>query len=171
MQRVVIVGRSGSGKSTLARELGTRLALPVVHLDSMYWQPGWQPPADRAAFDARVLEVVARDKWIIEGGYSSTLPQRLERADMVVLTMMPLWMCLWRVLRRVAVYRGKTRPDMGAGCPEKVDLEFMSYILAYRRQTLPRVEAMFAEHFAGVPVRLSTPREVEAFLASVPGGD
>src|SRR6185295_14253696 len=72
MQRVVIVGRSGSGKSTLARELGTRLALPVVHLDSMYWQPCWQPPADRAAFDSRVLEVVARDKWIIEGGYSST---------------------------------------------------------------------------------------------------
>ena len=41
-QRIVVVGCSGSGKSTMARELGRRLALPVVHLDVLHYLPGWR---------------------------------------------------------------------------------------------------------------------------------
>ncbi|CAN5686044.1 hypothetical protein BH24CHL4_BH24CHL4_24990 [soil metagenome] len=48
MQRVTIVGSAGLGKSTLARRLGTLLDLPVAHLDTLYWQPGWAQPSHRA---------------------------------------------------------------------------------------------------------------------------
>jgi adenylate kinase family enzyme len=41
MQRVMIVGQPGSGKSTLARKLGQRTGLPVIHIDTIHWQPGW----------------------------------------------------------------------------------------------------------------------------------
>ncbi len=169
MQRIVIIGRSGSGKSTLARALGERLGLPVTHLDALYWQPGWKPTPDRAAFDARVLAVVAGERWIIDGGYSTTLLERLHRADTVVVMMAPLALCYFRVLWRVVTFRGVSRPDMAPGCPEKVDLEFLHYIWDYRRKTLPRVEAMIATHFAGTPVRLSSPRDIAAFLATVDG--
>lgn len=167
MKRIVIIGRSGSGKSTLARALGAGLGLPVVHLDSLYWQPGWKPPPDRAAFDARVRAVIASDRWIIDGGYSTTLPERLERADMVVVMMLPLSLCLWRVGWRVVSFHGATRPDMGAGCPEKIDLEFIRYIVRYRRKSLPAIEKAVAEHFHGAPVRLRTRGEVKALLRSV----
>ncbi len=166
MQRIVIVGRSGSGKSTLARALGECLGLPVTHLDALYWQPGWQPTPDRPAFDARVLEIVAGERWIIDGGYTSTLPQRLRRADTVVVMMAPLWLCLRRVLWRLVAYRGgRTRPDMAPGCPEKVDLEFLGYILSFRRKSLPEIEAKIAAHFAGEPVRLWRPSAIAAFVA------
>lgn len=41
MQRVMIIGQPGSGKSTLAREMGKHTGLPVVHIDTIHWQPGW----------------------------------------------------------------------------------------------------------------------------------
>ncbi|MDP2124712.1 MAG: topology modulation protein, partial [Parvibaculum sp.] len=41
MQRILVIGCSGGGKSTLARALGEKLALPVVHLDVLFWKPGW----------------------------------------------------------------------------------------------------------------------------------
>ena len=40
MQRVMIIGQPGSGKSTLAREMGKHTGLPVIHIDTIHWQPG-----------------------------------------------------------------------------------------------------------------------------------
>ncbi len=51
MQRIAILGCSGGGKSTLARALGEALDLPVVHLDQLYWLPGWVE-RDKAGFRA-----------------------------------------------------------------------------------------------------------------------
>ena len=41
MERIVIIGCGGSGKSTLARQLGEMTGLPVIHLDKLFWRPGW----------------------------------------------------------------------------------------------------------------------------------
>ena len=52
MEKILIIGCSGSGKSTLARQLKEKLGLPVVHLDQLWWQEGWQS-VSREEFDAR----------------------------------------------------------------------------------------------------------------------
>ena len=41
-----MIGRSGAGKTTVALRLAEALDLPVVHLDRLYWGPGWaaMPP-------------------------------------------------------------------------------------------------------------------------------
>ena len=52
MERILIIGCPGSGKSTLARALKEKLGLPLIHLDQLWWQPGWEH-VSREEFDAR----------------------------------------------------------------------------------------------------------------------
>ena len=92
MRRIMIIGQPGSGKSTFARELGAITHLPVFHIDHIHWQSGWVerpgPEKDRLCAD-----VHAQDKWIFEGGHSTTWPERLDRADTLIWLDLPL--LLW----------------------------------------------------------------------------
>ena len=42
MMKVAVIGNAGGGKTTMCRKIGTRLGLPVHHVDMIQWQPGWQ---------------------------------------------------------------------------------------------------------------------------------
>jgi adenylate kinase family enzyme len=91
--RVMIVGSAGAGKSTLARALARRTGLPLVHLDALYWQPGWvETPRPRWREVQR--EALAGERWIADGNYGGTL-ERLALADVVVLLEYSRWICLW----------------------------------------------------------------------------
>lgn len=165
-RRVVILGCAGSGKSTLARELGKRLGLPVVHLDALYWLPGWEEP-DAASFRARTAAAVAGDRWISEGNYRETFDLRLPRADIVIILETPRWLRLLRVLRRIVAARDG--PDLPAGCPEHWDWEFLKFIWRFDKATWPPIEAARIAHGRRVPViRLRTKRQVSAFISAFP---
>ena len=71
-KRILILGCGGAGKSTLARRLGAATGLPVVHLDGLYWQPGWVA-MERAAWRRTVENEIAKDAWIIDGNFGSSL--------------------------------------------------------------------------------------------------
>jgi adenylate kinase family enzyme len=169
MWRIVILGCSGSGKTTLAVQLGERLGLPVVHLDPLYWRPGWQAP-DTEGFRARVAHAVAGDAWVSEGNYRETFDLRLPRADAVIILERSRWLCLWRVLWR-AMFERNRRPDLPEGCPEHPDWSLFKFIWWFGRVTWPGIEAARIEHGAHVPVaRLRGNREIKAFLATLPQG-
>ncbi|VVP60929.1 hypothetical protein [Pseudomonas fluorescens] len=117
MQRIVILGNAGSGKSTLA--LGMRLGLPVVHLDTLFWEPDWVEP-DAEQFRARVSEAVAPTAWICEGNYARrTFDLRLPCADLIIWLDTPRLTCFTRVILRSVM--NLPRPDLAAGCTEKLD--------------------------------------------------
>lgn len=163
-ERILIIGSPGSGKSTLARALADKTGLPVHHLDQLYWSPGWVED-DKTAWLARLRAALAGPRWIIEGNYGSTLEMRMTHADKVVLLDLSPWRCTWRVLRRTWQLRGKVRPDMAEGCPERFTFGFFWYTLSFRLNVLPRVLDKF-DRFPGEKVWLGTPREIAAFLAN-----
>ena len=166
-RRVLVLGNSGSGKSTLARRLGPALGLPVVHLDAMYWRPGWVDPRP-AEWVETVADAAAADAWVIDGTYSRTLDARLTRADAVVLLDLPRPLCLWRVLARRVRYHGRTRPDMADGCPERITFGFLLWVWRYPRRTGTALRHRLATSADGRPVVvLRTRRQVEAFAATV----
>ena len=168
MRRILLIGPGGAGKSTLARQLAERLALPLVHLDALYWQPGWvKTPSE--IWQARVAQLLRTDAWVMDGNYGGTLTQRLAACDTAILLDLPPWLCLWRALCRFARHRGRSRPDMTEGCPEKFDTAFAWWILSYRRLRLPGVLAMLEAAAAARGVRVEVLRssaQVERFLAA-----
>jgi len=168
MKKVLIIGPSGSGKSTLSRKLGTKLGLEVLHLDRFYWSSGWtKPPADE--WLQTVKELLSRDAWIIDGNYSGTLVQRIEACDTIIFLDFSTAVCLWRVVKRWVVNRNATRPDMAEGCPEKIDIEFIRWVLGYSRRTRPKVVRLIQENAARKTiVWLRTQREVDAFVGVDP---
>lgn len=137
MNRVLVIGSGGAGKSTFARRLADATGLPLIHLDREYWQPGWRP-TPVAAWAARIAELVAQPRWIIDGNFGASLRPRLEACDTVILLSASRWRCLYRVVRRRLVYWGHARPDLDDGCPERLTLEFLLWIWSYPRTSLPR---------------------------------
>ena len=165
MQRVLIIGPCGAGKSTLARRLGPILELPVIHLDALNWQPGWVTAPDDV-FRAMLLEAAQAPRWIIDGNYGGTLTLRLPFADAVILLDFPRWRCVGRVVKRFITHVGKTRPDMGPGCPEKLDWEFMDFVWHWFETSRPRLLARLKSVRRDQRlIVLRTPREVEEFVA------
>lgn len=166
MQRIVILGNAGSGKSTLARLLGKRLDLPVVHLDTLFWEPGWVEP-DAVRFRERVRNAIATDAWICEGNYARrTFDLRLPRADLVIWLDTPRLTCLMRVLVRSAMNR--PRPDLPAGCTEKLDrafLAFLKFVWQFDHGYRQGIEAVRMAMGPDVPVvNLSGARQIRGFV-------
>ncbi len=164
MKRIAIVGCGGAGKSTLARQIGEILDLPVVHLDKEFWQPGWKMRPREEEYI--ILEKITRqDEWIIDGNYQSTMSTRFEAADTIIFLDFPMLLCLQRVIKRFFKYRGTTRPDMTEGCPEKLDLEFLVWIIGYRKSYRPVVLEKIAQHAPNRTILIfKQPAQVERFL-------
>ena len=66
MKKIIIIGCSGSGKSTLARKLGEITQLPVIHLDKLWWKPGWET-VSCDEFDVLHQAAMAEPAWIMDG--------------------------------------------------------------------------------------------------------
>jgi adenylate kinase family enzyme len=151
LRRIAVLGVPGAGKSTLATALGRALDIPVFHLDALYWKPGWIA-ADWDEFRARHAELLELDRWIIDGNYSTGgLRERLARADAVAFVSVPRRVAVWRVARRSLRHRGRTRPDMGAGNPERLSLGFLRWVWNWDRHHPDFADSLGGEA-SGTPV-------------------
>lgn len=48
-------------------------------------------------------------------------------------------MCVWRVIKRWAKYRGSARPDMGSKCKECFDTEFLRYVWNFNKSSRMKI--------------------------------
>lgn len=145
MERIVVIGNAGSGKSTLAIRLADRLHLPVLHLDTVFWLPGWVK-APQEAMEKAHHEWLPKPQWIIDGNYRRQLDDRLAHADTVFFLRYPTLISLFRAIRRAVLYRHRSRPDITAGCDEKFDAEFFRWIVRFRRDVEPHLEEALKRH-------------------------
>ncbi len=146
------------------------LGLPVVHLNRLFWEPGWVEP-DAEQFRARVSAAVAPKAWVCEGNYARrTFDLRLPGADLIIWLDTPRLTCFTRVIRRSVMNR--PRPDLPAGCSEKIDrafLTFLHFVWNFDRGYRPGIEAArqaIGPHITTLHLRGS--RQIRDVLHSLP---
>lgn len=168
MKRIAIIGPSGAGKSTLARMLGEKTGLPVCHIDALHWQPGWVESTREETY-RKVAQVVAEEEWITDGNYSTSFDVRMARADTVIFLDFPRRIYMGRVIKRTLRYYGLTRPDLGEGCPERFDREFLLWVWNFHKRARPRlIDALVQYRGNFVLHHLHSPAQVKDFLARIP---
>lgn len=166
MERILIIGCSGSGKSTLARQLGERLNIPVIHLDRLWWRPGWVHITREEFVDA-VAKEMEKPQWILDGDFNSTLPQRLAQCDTVLYLDYRRFVCIYGVLKRILVTGGKVRTDMSEGCPERFDWAFLKWIWKWRRNNRAEHLRLLSQMWHGQVHIFRNRRQLRKFLEQV----
>lgn len=132
--KIAIIGYSGSGKSTLAEFLADKYNVPLLYLDKIHHLPGWIEQS-LSIEQKKVKDFLDNNEnWIIDGNYFKlSFERRMNEADKIIFMNFNRFNCLFRAIKRYIKYKGKCRNSMTVGCDEKLDFEFISWILHYGR--------------------------------------
>lgn len=94
----------------------------------------------------------------------------MEQADLIVFLNFNRWQCLYRVIKRYLRYRNRTRSDMTQGCNEKIDPEFIRWILweGRTKRFLDRRDRLIRRYEDKVVV-LSDQQQIDGWWAAFDG--
>lgn len=99
MERILIIGGNGCGKTTLAQKLASKLEIPLVHLDKLYWKDNWES-ASKDEFDGLLIKELSKSQWIIDGNMNRTIPLRLKYCDTVIYMDFSRIRCVYGAIKR-----------------------------------------------------------------------
>lgn len=147
-QKILIFGNSGVGKTTLSKKLSKKLNIPYMHLDSLYWLENWQSTPREQFIEKVDAFLAAHPTFIMDGNYlnSGTLASRLDAADTLIFLDYPTQMALNGIKEREKTYHGKARSDMADGCIEKIDQEFLTYVLNFNQTRRHSILQLLQSH-------------------------
>ncbi|MGT2715293.1 DNA topology modulation protein [Streptococcus respiraculi] len=168
--KIAIIGYSASGKSTLASHLSKHYGIPCLHLDKLRFLPNWQERPDEDMRN-QLQTFLENDSWVIEGNYSAFCYQeRMEEADQIILMAFSRWNCLYRAVKRYITYAGRVRESSAEGCLEKLDWEFIRWILKDGRSQKAQMRYQrISQTYADKVTILRNQRELDEFMNKYSG--
>ena len=162
MKKIIVVGCPGSGKSTLSKELHVKTGIPLYHLDMLNWNAD-RTAVEKCVFQERLLNVLEKDSWIIDGNYGSTMELRMQKCDTILFLDFPLEVCLDGIFQR----QGKPRSDIPWIEPGQCDEEFIEFVKNYPSQSRPQVMKLLEKYAYKNVIIFKTRNEADAFLSNV----
>ncbi len=162
MNKIIVIGCPGSGKSTFSKELNKITGIPLYHLDNMYWNAD-KTVVEKQVFLERLFFVLAKNEWIIDGNYASTMELRMQACDTVIFLDYSVGVCLDGVKKRVGTKRSDM-PWVETDCDDK---EFIEFIKNYNKQNRPKVMELL-EKYSNKNVYVFSNREkAQEFLSNL----
>ena len=144
MEKIIVIGCPGSGKSTMTFKMEEMLKYPVLHLDKIYHIDN-NNHISRAELVEKVNEFAnSNQSWIIDGNYISTLEQRVNLEDTIILLDFDTEVCIQNAINRSKKSRTS---DMADGFDNsKLQDEFIEFIENFKDSTLPRIMELLEEN-------------------------
>lgn len=166
--KIAILGYSGCGKSTLAKYLSVQYHIPLLYLDIIQFEANWKERNREDAL-AMVTAFMQQDEWVIDGNYQSFLQEwRLKEADYIIFMPFSRWNCLFRAYRRHRTYKNATRESMVNGCNEKMDMQFIWWILYQgRTQKKKRQFEAILKKYPDKSIVLKNQKELDGFMVNL----
>lgn len=108
----------------------------------LYWN-GDKSVVSKNDFIQRLIEIMNKEQWIIDGNYGSTIKLRLEACDTVFFLDFSVDVCLSGIKSR----KGQIREDMPwSGSDEQLDEELHQFVLNYNTLNRPMVLELLNEY-------------------------
>ena len=162
--RIAVLGYVGSGKTYVSNCISERESIPCLHLDSIKYDKEWKP-VDNSIILPKVEEFMKKGSWIIEGFCSELLiEERLEKADRIVILLLPRAICLLRVLKR-------KREREQEGYKSDLSWWFLKFTLfGCRNKKRRKFYVGITEKYENKTFVLKTTKQVDEFLHSIGEG-
>ena len=160
IKKITIFGGPGTGKTRLADILSDMFNLPVYHLDAFQFENDWKPrPKD--VRDAKILETVEKDSWIIEGVYYAWVTESFQMADFIYVLDLPSYIYKYRIIIRFI------KRKFGLGTGKKESLKSLYNLLKWTNQfqnkNLKEI-AKILEKYDNKVVWISGSREIDEII-------
>lgn len=167
--KIMIIGKSGSGKSTLAKLISDRYNLPLLYLDKVQWLPGWKSRTNVEKEEILNNFLNNNNSWVIDGNYTKCIfERRLNEADQIIYLDFDRFSCLYRCFKRYLQNKNKTRESITEGCNEKIDLEFIIWILFKgRTKEIKERNEWIQEEYKDKVIYIKNQRQLDKYIQSI----
>lgn len=156
----MIFGIPGSGKTTLSNKLSTKLDLPLVHVDQLYFLDNWIP-RNRRKFLILLKDAIEGDRWIIDGNSISTLEERYKKADIAVYACLPRVQCLYRIFRRLFGHSTNSSSYNHLTLQPKVSYNLIKYLWNYNERIQGQLNYLNNKYTDVIFLKVHNNREME----------
>ena len=162
MKKIIIVGSPGAGKTTFANNICRLLELPVYHLDSIWYNPD-KTHIPKNEFDNKIRKIMEGDKWVLDGNYTRTMEERIEKCDTVFFLDYPLEVCLNGIQSRVGVKR-----DDLPWIETELNEVFRMYVVNFPAENIPKIYDILEKYKHEKEIHIFKNRkEAEDFLKTL----
>jgi adenylate kinase family enzyme len=159
LNKICIIGGPGSGKSTLANNLSEILNLPAIHIDELYENKDWKFD-DREKIEKKLLDKINNtDKWIIDGTYTETLEERLNKCDLMIFLDFSTIKLLKGVFKRRLQNMNISVKNLGWN--ERISVKFIKYVLFFNKKKRKKINDIIKDNKKCII--LKNRKEVELF--------
>ena len=170
--KINVMGTSGSGKSTFSKNLSKKINHNYIEMDELHWKSDWVESTSEEFFK-KLKKKLSSENWILDGNYYKAQDIKWEKINQVIFLDLPLWLVLFRVIRR-SISRAIKREKLWHGNKESLLRLFFSKesMIVHTVRTFQKNKYRFNELSRSKKykyiefIKLKSQKEVDEFLSN-----